>query len=164
MRVAALTLAPAYISVLASSMSPFCAAQCSAVMPSPCVVLTSAPCFSMARTASLLPCIAASTSDAGTAARRNTETHRTPIEATPIEALDISMNPSQLHLVRRDRRGRVVQIQFTGAVAELLEVVAPQHVQHREHRIGHRRAVGGLHMQAALQLAAGVAGHEQRRA
>src|SRR5687768_10573866 len=41
-------------------MSPRRAAQCSAVIPSPCAALTSLPCFRSARTASLLPAIAAS--------------------------------------------------------------------------------------------------------
>ena len=59
-RVVALMFAPAYSSVCASSTSPFCTAQCSAVIPSPCAVFTSAPCLSSARTASRLPCIAAS--------------------------------------------------------------------------------------------------------
>ena len=48
------------------------------------------------------------------------------------------------------------------AVAEALEVVEPQRVQDAQHHVGQRRAVGRLQMQAALQRAAGAAGHEER--
>src|SRR6185436_18921123 len=61
-------LAPAYNSVCASSASFFIAAQCSAVMPSPCAALTSAACLSSAFTASRSPSCAASATVAGDAA------------------------------------------------------------------------------------------------
>ncbi len=63
-RVVARTLAPANSSVWTRSASSFIAAQWSAVMPSPWAALTSAACFSSDRTASLLPCIAASATGA----------------------------------------------------------------------------------------------------
>ena len=57
-----------------------------------------------------------------------------------------------------------VQIHRRGAVAERLDVVQAQRVRDRQHGVGHRRAVGGLHVQAALEGAAAVAGEDQRAA
>ena len=59
MRVVARTLAPAKINICASAASPLMAAQCNAVVPSPCASLTSRPFFNSALTASLSPAAAA---------------------------------------------------------------------------------------------------------
>ncbi len=58
------TLAPANTNMFASSRSPLIAAQCSAVMPSPCAALTSAADFNSALTAALSPFMAASATGA----------------------------------------------------------------------------------------------------
>ena len=73
MRVVARRLPPAAISMRAVSTSPLDAAQCSAVMPSPCAPLTSAPSLSSALTATPLRCIAASATGALICARTPTD-------------------------------------------------------------------------------------------
>ena len=60
MRVVARVLAPAPSRSVVSGLSPFIAAQWSAVMPSPCAVFTSAPCLISAITAAASPRSAAS--------------------------------------------------------------------------------------------------------
>ena len=62
---------------------------------------------------------------------------------------------------RLDGRGRGrVEIERRRAVAERLDLDA-QHLQAREHHVGHRRAVGRLQVQVALHLTAGVAEDEE---
>src|SRR4051812_17026486 len=70
---------------------------------------------------------------------------------------DLSLRVGQYH-------GRIVQIELAAAVAEAVEIRATEHMQHRQHRVGHRRAVRRLDVHAALQLAAGMAGDQQRDA
>src|SRR5215831_9910414 len=111
-------------------------------MPSPVAVFTSAPSFKSARTASLLPCIAASTTDAaGEAACISAASARAPMAPTEMMSRRIRLALT-LRIGRRGGRRRVVEIEFAGAVAELLEIGAPQHVEHREHGVGHWRAIG----------------------
>src|SRR5260221_11568672 len=104
-------------------------------MPSPCAVFTSAPDLRSEATASRLPCIAASTTEAGAAAWRN------PAPSAPTNVRLASMcRFMSLDSRRRLRRRLVIEIQLARAVAELLHVVAPEHVEHREHRVGHGRS------------------------
>src|SRR5438067_3265452 len=137
----------------------------------------------MARTASRLPFIAASTTAlppggvaadsitaSGTAA--NAPSMQMLISVLRIVETQSAITKSSINqqsaidlaLRVREHDWRVVQIELTGAVAEALEIGASEHVQHRQHRVGHRRAVRRLDVDAALQLAAGVPGDEQRHA
>src|SRR5262245_32077980 len=168
-------------------MSPFCAAQCSAVMPSACAVLTSAPSFKSDRTASRLPLIAASTTepppaaawmirpDSGSAARA--PRHRMLISVLRIVVSMCRGGPAcppgpttwvgpytSLPLRVRQYDLWVVEIELAAAVAEALEIAAAETVQHREHGVRHRRAVGRLDVDAALKLPAQVPGGDQRHA
>src|SRR5688572_2574985 len=59
-RVVARMFAPADNSICVSAVSPLVAAQCNAVMPSPCAAFTSAPFFSNALTAAASRAFAAS--------------------------------------------------------------------------------------------------------
>src|SRR5687768_2654446 len=100
-------------------------------MPSPWAALTSAPCLISALTASASPRIAASATGAsGFVAARSTARDRAP--TTLVFSLVI-ITPLLGH--RRSEAHR------TRAVAEALHVVQPQHVEHGQHRVGHRRAV-----------------------
>src|SRR5437588_196605 len=139
------------------------AAQWSAVMPSLCAALTSAPCFSSERTASRSPCMAASaTAGAGAAATTSAATHHAPASPTPIAAANLlrSISSSSGGL-RRFHAG--VQIECRRAVAEGWGVDV-QVVQHSQKRVRHWRAVGCLDVHVALDLSAGVASQEQRTA
>src|SRR5262249_4555223 len=168
LRVVARTFAPAYKSIFASSRSFLLAAQCSAVMPSPCAELTSAPSLSSARTASLLPCMAASTTEvAGVAAWASIErpianvalAHRLIIRRSmsdPSCTPGPGTRPRQLHCR--------IQVHRARAVAEALQIGVSETMQQGQQHVGHRRAVGRLDMQVALQRAAGVARQEERHA
>ena len=57
--------------------------------------------------------------------------------------------------------GSAIQIEAAGAVAERLHL-HPQHLRHRDEHVRHRRPVGRLEVEPALQLPAGLAGQEQR--
>ena len=63
-RVVACTDALALSSTALMTESPRCAAQCNAVMPSPCATLALAPLANRARTVARSPCIAASATGA----------------------------------------------------------------------------------------------------
>ena len=67
-------------------------------------------------------------------------------------------------LVRRPRALFVVQIELPRAVTERLQIVQAEAVQQRQHHVRHRRAIGRLHVQIALEVAVGAAGQEQRAA
>ncbi len=100
MRVSDSTVAPAYRSTLSVLRSPLSALQCSAVMPSPCAALTSAPSRSKVRTPSISPRMAASaTGETETARRRGaacpaiTITASAPANTVTIERLRIVVSP-----------------------------------------------------------------------
>ncbi len=58
----------------------------------------------------------------------------------------------------------LIEIHRARAVAERRRGRRRRALQRRQHRVGHRRAVGRLDVQAALERAAGLAGEEQRAA
>src|SRR5207244_9918780 len=139
------------------------AAQWSAVIPSLCAALTSAPCFSSDRTASRSPCLAASaTAGAGAAATTTADAHQTAASPIPIAAANLlrSISSSSGGL-RRFHDG--VQIECRRAVAEGWGVDA-QVVQHSQKRVRHRGAVGCPDVHVAFDLSARVARQEQRAA
>src|SRR5262245_4218982 len=122
-------------------------------MPSACAVFTSAPSFSRARTASRLPLIAASTTDPPPAAACmfgpdmvSAETpakHNTLMNVLRIVVSNmcrVGPYTSLPFCVRQHDLG-VVEIELAAAVAEAFEIGAAEAVQHREHRVRHRRAV-----------------------
>ena len=78
MRVAARTEARARSNVAAITESPRCAAQCNAVMPSPCGAFTSTPLASSVRSAERSPCMAASATGAAAPATLACAVHSTP--------------------------------------------------------------------------------------
>src|SRR5437660_371718 len=100
-------------------------------MPSPSAVFTSAPSLSSARTASRLPCIAASATDAGAAAYISAE------QASPIPPIAIRIRRIALpfRICGLDDGHGGVQVERAGAVAEFLQVGPAERVQHRQHRI-----------------------------
>ena len=128
------------------------AAQCSAVMPSPCAALTSAPCLQQrphrGRIARL-----GGISDIGAGSMRNRQRRRLPPQLT--------MKAAAIRASLHDwTTFRSIAL---GAVAELVDVDADA-LQRGQHGVGHRRAVVRLQVAIALQRAAGLAGEEQRAA
>src|SRR4051794_2767975 len=117
------------------SVSPRREAQCSAVMPSPCAPLTSSPDASNERTVATSACIAASATLLPSLAACTSMPSSTAAPATVAILEYISLD---------HRRWQRVEIHRPRAVAEGLHLVEPEPVQHREHRVGHRRAVRGL--------------------
>src|SRR5688572_8621998 len=169
------------------------AAQCSAVVPSPCASLTSTPFFRSARTDSRSPSAAAFATAAGpvataspaevplcsSAARRRAFAigdpsidALTPTEiatASPRDAISLRICVCAFcafcGLLRRGRCGlHRRQIDGARAVAERREIAEADSLQCRQHGVGHRRALAGLDVQSALERAAGLAGEEQRAA
>src|SRR5688500_10058957 len=119
----------------------FCiAAQCSAVIPSPCAAFTSPPCLSSVRTVSRSPFMAASATGVVPAA-----TSQEDIAATATTA---DNRVRMLRVIGRSSLGGGVldpcHVEEPGAVAELLQVLETHAVQQRQHGVRHRRAVGRL--------------------
>src|ERR1044071_3708308 len=144
-------LAPADNSICTIAASPLAAAQCRAVIPSPCAAFTSAPVFNSALTATASLAFAASaTSDEDactptTNAMANTKgTIRLKADATGLRLDNI-----EIHCLR--------------TVTELLNVDADR-IQCREHRVRHRRAVVRFDVTIAFQRAACMSSEEQRAA
>src|SRR3954470_23606082 len=114
-------------------------------MPSPCAALTSAPCFSSARTASRSPFIADSATGAlELAAPRSTVMHRARPPVSNERRFSISCSitkpphdeTTNQECSRDGRRRRRAQRERSRAVTELLDIVEPQFVQQRQHHVG----------------------------
>src|SRR5579875_3131733 len=135
-RVVTRTLAPAWIRIFAISRSSRNAAQCSAVVPSPCEPSTSALCASRLFTAARSPRIAASDSRESPAAAARTAA-RMPL---------ITVFPNMDRLPTLDRDDSV-------AVAERVDV-HHQLVRQGQMNVRHRRAFLAADMLAALDAAA----------
>src|SRR5215469_1368240 len=138
-RVAAFTFAPAARSILVISASSLYAAQCSAVVPSPWAALTSAFCSIRERTASLLPCMAASASLLSFAAETN----------ATIEVQRITLLPNISHSSHLD-------CDLSRAVAHALYVHASL-AKHRQQDVGHRCRILTPDMQISFHFPVGVA-------
>src|SRR6266511_179647 len=61
---------------------------------------------------------------------------------------------------RRSRRR--IEVELTGTVAKLPDVVESERMESREHHVGHRRALPGRQVQAAPEMPSRVTGQEQR--
>ena len=166
------TLAPAYSSIGASSASPFMRRP---VQRGHAVALRGVDVGALLqqrphRVAS--PRIAASAT--GASARRRAEQRRRQRRARATSAVASARRMGQ-HLAmaraslqtlaaavvaRRRRSDRTPPV----LSPKLVMSSSPSLCSSRQHRVGHRRAVGRLEVQAALQRAAGVAGEEQRAA
>src|SRR5579872_556021 len=144
-RVVALTFAPEASRSLASSTSSFWAAQCRAVLPSPCAPLTSALSWISRRTASRLPCWAASA---------------TRVSAAYVSAASPRISPASLRIARPPD---LLNRDLSGAVPDLVHVHADL-ANHRQQNIRHGRVVLAANMLPALDAAVGVAGQENRHA
>ena len=142
---------------------PCSAAQCIAVMPSPCAALTSAPPASRARTAAMSPSIAASAT--GESATRGAAAPKTRISAAQPRR-----PPGQARLPCCHGRHPCVAAagprdegEFSRAVAEALHL-HPQTVESPQHGVGHGRGVGRLDVQVPFQQPVGSAHQDQRAA
>src|SRR5690349_20561013 len=158
MRVTDDVLAPANTSISASAASPRSAAQCNALMPSPCAAFTSAP--------SLISCCTALRSPRA-AASATGETLCAPIAAAITTAIINARNDCRFIIALRlgcGRRRNLRDRLLAGAVAERLDVFHAEAVREREEHVRHRRCIGGLDVEVALQQAVAVSQQDQRAA
>src|SRR5215217_4282353 len=121
-------------------------------MPSPSAALTSPPSFSSRLTVAISPSRAASATVAAGAADNVPHTAKATTRTLPHRFKSLTRIAL---LPRRRGRRRLVQVEGSAAVAEAWRLDA-ERVQDREHRVGHRRAVGGAQVDVALDGAAAV--------